>query len=354
MKENKHKNSIESVRNLGRKSTASQHSKFYNTVLFQKLVDKSKKEEEKEEEKEKKKRRRKNLKNMRVLRFQLQKRQRIHFLSYFAVSFFNGSQQFQVLPTLFSLAEDLACDCKGRKGIALALSGAANFLRTEDLPIVMTFLISKALADPNTDVQKSVLEAGIKIIDKHRKDNISLLFLLFEDYLNKKDEAPTLVSKLLDKLMKSDKNGERRGAAFGLAGVVKGFGISCLEKYEIVITLKEAFVDRYVSQMLPLLLVSFSDQVFEVRKAAESAARAMMSQLSAQGVKLVLPSLLKGLEDKDWQTKRSSVEMLGIMADHAPQQLSQYLYMIMPKLNKVSTDTHPIVQSAGETAVQQA
>lgn len=54
-------------------------------------------------------------------------------------------------------------------------------------------------------------------------------------------------------------------------------------------------LDRYVIQMLPLLLVSFSDQVLAVREAAECAARAIMSQLTAHGVKLVLPSLLKVL-----------------------------------------------------------
>ena len=53
------------------------------------------------------------------------------------------------------------------------------------------------------------------------------------------------------------------------------------------------FLSRYVIQTLLLLLVSFSDHVVAVREAAECAARSMMSQLSAQGVKLVLPSILK-------------------------------------------------------------
>ncbi|KAI9185460.1 hypothetical protein LWI28_007508 [Acer negundo] len=357
------------------------------------------------------------------------------------------------LSTLFSLyirdaglgEDNIDGGWLGRQGIALALHSAADVLRTKDLPIVMTFLISRALADPNTDVRGRMLNAGIMIIDKHGKDNVSLLFPIFENYLNKKasdeekydlvregvviflgalakhlakddpkvhtvveklldvlntpseavqravstclsplmqsmqDQAPTLISKLLDQLMKSDKYGERRGAAFGLAGVVKGFGISCLKKYGIVITLREAFADRisakrregallafeclcenlgrlfepYVIQMLPLLLVAFSDQVIAVREAAECAARAMMSQLSAQGVKLVLPSLLQGLEDKAWRTKQSSVQLLGAMAYCAPQQLSQCLPRIVPKLTEVLTDTHPKVQSAGQTALQQ-
>ncbi|XP_061366387.1 protein ILITYHIA [Gastrolobium bilobum] len=359
----------------------------------------------------------------------------------------------ETLSTLFSLYirdmgigdDNVDAGWLGRQGIALALLSAADVLRTKDLPVVMTFLISRALADPNADVRGRMINAGILIIDKNGKDNVSLLFPIFENYLNKtapdeekydlvregvviftgalakhlakddpkvhavvdklldvlntpseavqravsaclsplmqskQDDAAALVTRLLNQMMKSEKFGERRGAAFGLAGVVKGFGISCLKKYRIVIILQDALAERnsaksregallgfeclcetlgrlfepYVIQMLPLLLVSFSDQVVAVREAAECAARAMMSQLSAQGVKLVLPSLLKGLEDKAWRTKQSSVQLLGAMAYCAPQQLSQCLPKIVPKLTEVLTDTHPKVQSAGQMALQQ-
>lgn len=41
-------------------------------------------------------------------------------------------------------------------------------------------------ADPNADVRGRMLNAGIVIIDKHGRDNVSLLFPIFENYLNKK------------------------------------------------------------------------------------------------------------------------------------------------------------------------
>ncbi|KAL8159190.1 hypothetical protein V2J09_000727 [Rumex salicifolius] len=357
------------------------------------------------------------------------------------------------LSTLFSLYirdsgygdDGLDSGWLGRQGVALALCSAADVLSTKDLPVVMTFLISRALADPNADVRGRMINAGILIIDKHGRENVSLLFPIFDNYLNKKasdeekydlvregvviftgalakhlakddpkvqavvekllvvlntpseavqravssclsplvpskqEDAASLISRLLDQLMKNDKYGERRGAAFGIAGTAKGLGISCLKKYGIVSALQEALMDRnsakrregallafeclceklgklfepYVIVILPLLLVSFSDQVVAVREAAECAARSMMSHLTIYGVKLVLPSLLKGLEDKAWRTKQSSVQLLGAMAFCAPEQLSQCLPRIVPMLTEVLTDTHPKVQSAGQMALQQ-
>lgn len=41
-------------------------------------------------------------------------------------------------------------------------------------------------ADANADVRGRMINAGIMIIDKHGRDNVSLLFPIFENYLNKK------------------------------------------------------------------------------------------------------------------------------------------------------------------------
>lgn len=53
-----------------------------------------------------------------------------------------------------------------------------------------------------------------------------------------------MVQKLLQLLLESDKYAERKGAAYGLAGLVKGLGILSLKQLEIMATLTDGIQDK--------------------------------------------------------------------------------------------------------------
>jgi hypothetical protein len=59
-----------------------------------------------------------------------------------------------------------------------------------------------------------------------------------------KDDAPQLVQKLLHQLLESENYGERKGAAYGLAGLVKGMGILALKQLDIMNTLTTAIQNK--------------------------------------------------------------------------------------------------------------
>lgn len=188
-----------------------------------------------------------------------------------------------------------------------------------------------------------------------------------------------LLGRLLAGLTGGANYGDRRGAAFGLSGVVKGLGISSLKTYGVLDSLKAAAEDKreariregallayeclceklgrmfepYIIHILPMLLTCFGDGSPQVRAAASDAARLIMGQLSASGVKLVLPALLKGLEDPGWRTKQGSIQLLGSMAHCAPRQLSTCLPRVVPALSAVLSDPHPKVQVAAKDALQE-
>ncbi|KAG0366840.1 translational activator of GCN4 [Gamsiella multidivaricata] len=193
------------------------------------------------------------------------------------------------------------------------------------------------------------------------------------------NQVPDLLKSLMDKAFHSKKYSERRGAAYGLAGVIKGRGISALKEFSVMASLKAAVDDKkdaharegamiafetlsqtlgrlfepYVIQILPLLLVCFGDPVMDVRQATSDTARAIMGKLSGHCVKLIMPSLLAGLDDRQWRTKKGSVELLGSMAFCAPKQLSISLPTIIPRLSDVLTDSHTAVQDAARLALTQ-
>ena len=192
------------------------------------------------------------------------------------------------------------------------------------------------------------------------------------------EEVEYLVDQLFSTLTTGAKYASRRGAAYGLAGIVKGRGLSALKEYELMDKLTEAAEDKanyqsrqgaafafetltttlgktfepYIISIVPLLLTLFGDSNIDVREATQDASKVIMSRISGHCVKLMLPTLLGGLEEKQWRTKKGSIELLGSMAFCAPRQLSLSLPTIIPQLTGVINDSHAQVKSAANTSLK--
>ncbi|KAI8623097.1 ARM repeat-containing protein [Xylariaceae sp. FL1651] len=192
------------------------------------------------------------------------------------------------------------------------------------------------------------------------------------------DKSSKYFDRIMETLLTSNKYAAKRGAAYGLAGLILGRGISVLREYRILVTLKSATENKkepqqregaflafellptilgrlfepYVIQIVPQLLTGFGDSSADVREACLTAAKACFAKLSSYGVKQILPTLLNGLEDDQWRSKRGACELLGAMAYLDPQQLAQSLPDIIPPLTSVLNDSHKEVRAAGNKSLK--
>ncbi|KAF8562007.1 hypothetical protein P879_04658 [Paragonimus westermani] len=173
---------------------------------------------------------------------------------------------------------------------------------------------------------------------------------------------------------------ERHGAAHGIAGIASGLGIMSLKHYGIIEKLIPALEDTksskrregallaierlclglgrlfepYIVRLISGLLTAFGDTSPSVREAASNTARAIMCKLSAHGVRLILPALLRAIDsEQSWRTKAQSVELLATMTHCAPKQLSACLPQIVPRLLEVLVTSQEQLKQAGLRALKQ-
>eukprot|EP01012_Entosiphon_sulcatum_P060111 TRINITY_DN848_c0_g1_i1.p1 TRINITY_DN848_c0_g1~~TRINITY_DN848_c0_g1_i1.p1 ORF type:complete len:2887 (+),score=549.09 TRINITY_DN848_c0_g1_i1:22-8661(+) len=150
---------------------------------------------------------------------------------------------------------------------------------------------------------------------------------------------------------------QKKGYAFGLAGITKGRRLSHIRQYTLMDHITKAgeaksqgyreaalIAVEALSQVLGLLfepyyplcvtiiLNCFSDKDANVRAAAEDASKAMMKSLSDHGVRNLLPLLLQGVDSTKWQTKVAAIELLGSTAYCSPKQLAACLPSVMGRL----------------------
>ena len=192
------------------------------------------------------------------------------------------------------------------------------------------------------------------------------------------ENASEYIQQVLEELLQSKKYATRRGAAYGLAGIVRGKGVSALRDNRIMLTLRSAAENKkdqnsrqgalfayellslilgrvfepYVIQIVPQLIALFGDTSADVREACLDASKLCFSNLSSYGVKVILPTLLEGLDESQWRSKKGACDLLGAMAYLDPQQLALSLPDIIPPLTNVLNDSHKEVRTSANRSLQ--
>lgn len=263
--------------------------------------------------------------------------------------------------TLDGSAEGSVISDQVSEAIVILYGALARHLRAGDerVPKVVQRLLA-TLSTPSETVQYAVAECLPPLI-RTSTYNVS-----------------ENVQQMLDQLFRAKKYAARRGAAYGLAGIVSGKGISALREYRIMSTIKGAIENKkdqnyrqgalfayellslimrrtfepYVIQIVPQLLTSFGDSSGDVREASLDTAKTCFASLTSYGVKQILPTLLEGLDDQQWRSKKGACDLLGAMAYLDPHQLASSLPDIIPPLTNVLNDSHKEVRASANRSLQ--
>ena len=207
---------------------------------------------------------------------------------------------------------------------------------------------------PSRSVQRSVCEClvplfAMEVMERH---------------------AQQFIDQIMTRLANEKTYGERMGAAFGLAGMIKGLKPAALKNYKVLPMLDEYIQDSkraaaregsllacmrlfdvleeltfeaYIAHVPPHLLRCFDSGNQDVVLAAQETSSTVMGV----GVKMVLPKFLSTLDDT-----KCTKYLPGAMAFCAPKQLSSALPSIVSRLLEVMSDPHKKGQVAAQDALR--
>ncbi|CCK71195.1 Gcn1p KNAG_0G01370 [Huiozyma naganishii CBS 8797] len=274
----------------------------------------------------------------------------------------HGAEKSEELIPIFEQSLTSKTSTTIKENVIILYGTLARHLQKDD-PRIHTIVdrLLATLDTPSSEVQQAVSACISPLVSQFR-DNV-------ESHIN------DLMSKLLDPNLPTS---VKKGAAWGIAGLVKGYGILALSEFDIIRNLIEAAEDKkepkrrqsvaylfeylslsleeyfepYIIEILPNILKNLGDSVPEVRDATAQATKVIMAHTTSYGVTKLIPVAISNLDEIAWRTKRGSVELLGNMAYLDPTQLSASLSTIVPQIVGVLNDSHKEVRKAADESLK--
>ncbi|KAI9290822.1 ARM repeat-containing protein, partial [Neoconidiobolus thromboides FSU 785] len=125
-----------------------------------------------------------------------------------------------------------------------------------------------------------------------------------------------------------------------------------LYTYTAIINTVGKPAEPFIVSVLTNILECLSDKVTIVRQAADETTKALISILSPNSVKAILPTLFEALElNKKWQTKEGSLNLIASLPTIAHRQVQDNLKDILPVVSDAMWDSKPQVKTAAKACM---
>ncbi|KPI89976.1 hypothetical protein ABL78_0944 [Leptomonas seymouri] len=184
------------------------------------------------------------------------------------------------------------------------------------------------------------------------------------------------VEKCLKQCIHSGSYIKKKAHAWGLVGVIKGLGLTSLQRYNVMGILRKSAQEKHVeragvmvllevlcSEMSPLfepyalsmateLLEAVADSDSNVSECADDAAKELMAKLSGVGLRQLIPRLVEGLASDSAKKRVPPLNFIGYVAFCSPKQLAAALPEIMKHIRGCLFDVNNAVSMAASNALR--
>eukprot|EP00854_Cymbomonas_tetramitiformis_P013308 gene13308-15726_t len=116
--------------------------------------------------------------------------------------------------------------------------------------------------------------------------------------------------------------------------------------FELLCDMHGALFEPYMPQVLPIVISCLGDGRVTVAPTAKGVLTTLFARMNPEGMRVMMPFVLAGLEDRQFKTKEAMLELMQPISATFPIQVGATMPELFPILMECLADTHPKVSGA--------